>query len=520
MSTHWNGRPVPIDFSFFKLPDAPPTLSALAVSNRVPNDAEAKILAEYRKECAEKLADLDYAMRTLGGLREDGQCQLRGHQNAFSAHAVRKIPRDLLGEIAMHVVDVDGRVVPPWQMASVCASWREALVGYASLWTTIETRNRRQVKLQLRRSGRALISVRIVPRKELDQCLDLLVRYSHRWKLLHIGRTDGAIFGKEATAALLRTHGKLNELVELVAIDWNPSSVEYPNAPGDLFLRAPRLRRVSLFHAQIRVPWRQLTHYTAFETVDHVLCKILRRSPNLVHLAFSTEYREPEEQFQPVTLSELQTLCLWGGSTAVEYALDAITAPSLKRLCVAPDTLLSCVELGDTSTFDGAEVNSFLRLCPNLEYLALYRGSGDDVYVSSRGTMDNSGYPEIDEIIADVLCPNLTQLVFAMRTYASFREMREEGNNKAATKMKHEFQRAFTSLVWSRSDLRVRLSTRDGALRDCNTHQATIVSQGRSHAPKCARGEASQRCCLSVPGGAMKEWTSRIRTLSSTFGSL
>ncbi|KAF7332766.1 F-box domain-containing protein [Mycena kentingensis (nom. inval.)] len=343
------------DFSSLELPDVPQTFADLANSNRIPSELQLGILAQYRHECAEKLYQIESTtrMRALAQLRDSAERRLESHRSDFAAYVVRRLPDDVLGEIALKSVDVVGRVVAPWRRAAVCRRWRSAFLEHAQLWTSVTAGDTpEKLQLQLARTAATLLHVRVLPLSfypwQLEKGLELLVPQSHRWASLRLDCQRGRIH--EAAAAILaRCRGRLTQLTELTSIDWEP-----PPDLADLFTTAPRLARVSTYStsgADLEVTWNCLTHYSlGFPNCypdPFPFRSLLHSARNLVHLAIGYFDDSPSADLPSVVLPSLRTLWIEAGDHSV---IDAITAPALNSLVADIQAINTYTELVQRSS--------------------------------------------------------------------------------------------------------------------------------------------------------------------------
>ncbi|KAF7332719.1 Acetyl-CoA synthetase-like protein [Mycena kentingensis (nom. inval.)] len=377
------------------------------------------------------------------------------------------LPPDVLGEIAAQNVDSNGLVVPPWNMSKVCATWRSALIGHALLWTNLTAKNVERLQLQLERCAGAQLSVRVTAHvtsgEDLILCLATLMERSKRFnRLFFDGPWSLSVSG---LAIIMRAYGKLENLTELVVnaldVDWDEDIFT------DLFLSAPNLRRVSIRYIKIQVPRDRITHYAGVHANAPPLLQMLQHASNL-------------HDISPTTFPHLESLWI---PRYHRNLLDALTTPALRSLLVDPTTLRHCTALMQRSRaplrnlildfsvedadtiYHVDEVLSLFRLCPDLDYLFMYRRSTNS-YPSSVRSLSRTTMPSERKYSA----PSSRMHDESDATEIALRA-------QAAATVRRDYADGFSAMIASRvgdnisinalgTRLRgLRVSARDGALK-------------------------------------------------------
>ncbi|KAF7303396.1 F-box domain-containing protein [Mycena indigotica] len=428
------------------LPVLSRSLNALRRSNAVPSEAEAHAMQAFLEECENRSYAIEDAIDTLRDRHRVLQRTMKKCRRVFSA--VRRLPPDILGEIAGHVRNESGAVVPPWELSGVCTSWRLALTRFPSLWTTLATAEgeSRKLRPQLERSGNALLRVTVAPRstEEIDSHVQLLLPHAPRWGTLLLGAPDYSEFTtdrpfrREFLEQILPPTAAYNRMSELVLcselVPWNTYDVAatFPALRKLSMLRLSRLPLATVF------PWGQLTHFcTHVSNIDPF--HVLRNAPNLVHFAANGSPSENTDQ-TVFTLAHLRSIYL---STEYTGLLSLLVAPALRVLAVLPwagsranglsiitpflersspplSTLVFEMGIWSIDFMDWdlddklvpQDLRPVLRLCPMLEYLLLYTSP-------SRNRETGPGAETLEPLFTaleqeDGLCPRLTHLLLGV----------------------------------------------------------------------------------------------------------
>ncbi|KAJ7073112.1 hypothetical protein C8F01DRAFT_1106178 [Mycena amicta] len=417
---------------------APPTPFAdhLAASNRAPTELEAAMMNAFLDECDDKVDGLESAMEELRQKHTRMLEQVATYRKVMSA--VRRLPGDVLGEVASLLVDDAGAILPPWTLSAVCASWRFALTRYPSLWATMKPGNPEKVQLQVERTGGASLRVWVQhdTAENLRAFLELLLPHCRRWGLLCIGDLHHDI-DQDGLGLLEAAKGKLDRLVDLRL--FYPRL--HPPIP-DLFLVAPALRKFHLFGfwgTSLQFPWRQITHFSVDEmnVQSSDLVSLLRSMPYLAQCVLGMWWRSIPVDSQPLHLAHLRVLHVLNGGL-----FPYLTTPSLETLVIRDPGPIAELEFLKRSScrittlivdFTGearmTQVISILKLCPELTHLLLYRSE------EAAGLHDDKDNEECELLFntlcipsdltdsTEIICPHLTHFLFAMDTDETFRKL-------------------------------------------------------------------------------------------------
>ncbi|KAF7329613.1 UBA-e1-C domain-containing protein [Mycena kentingensis (nom. inval.)] len=445
--------------NLFTLPDDPTLFAALGAerTNRTLTAFEQGVATAFRTECKTKLRAIRTAIDALSALEEEALARIAGHTELFARFACHRLPAEVIGEIGLYNVDDYGDVQPPWRMASVSRSWRAAVCGYASLWTTFRPGDRRALKLKLARSGNAAPLAIQIPQTMLASYLEDYIGFvlplSRRWRSLRIysqgvPSSPPALRTAKCWEYLVRIYGSLDNLIEVVAPSSQSESVR------DVFSKAPKLRRVAGLTGSI--PWAQLTHYICLEA--HLDAQQLASScPMLEHCAYGSDTSLHESR--PIT-GECRMEKLKHLYSQSYIFVCSITAPALESLVIDVEQLSAATNLirrsscklrtpvisGDFwETENPAEVTSLLRPLHIIE--------GDWAPLFAALTLPT-------ESVHEFVCPFLTQLVFAAKTDDALREANRNRDDSGGaedgdllhSKLARTLARAFEDMIRSRVD--------------------------------------------------------------------
>ncbi|KAJ7073059.1 hypothetical protein C8F01DRAFT_1225817 [Mycena amicta] len=251
----------------------------------------------FLDECNKKVNVIESVMEELRQKHTRMLEQVASYGKVVSA--VRRLPGDVLGEIASALVDDAGAILPPWKTSAVCASWRFALIRYPWLWATIKPGNLEKVKLQLERTGNAPLRVWVTHDEDLHVYLELLLPHCRRWRLLCVGEIRGWGINKEALHLLEAARGKLDWLVDLRLVH-----CDLPPRLEKLFLVTPALRTMHLFGfwgTSLQVPCSQITRFSVDQmnpqTSDPL--RLLRSMPSLAQCVLGTFWSSIPVHSQP-----------------------------------------------------------------------------------------------------------------------------------------------------------------------------------------------------------------------------
>ncbi|KAF7303400.1 hypothetical protein MIND_00568400 [Mycena indigotica] len=442
------------------LPVVSRALNTLRRSNNVPSEAQAQAMHVFLEECEERSCAMEDAMELLRERQEALQLTMTKWRRALSP------------------------------MAQVCAGWRDALIRFSSLWTTIGTPGV-STATQLARSGNALLRVQITPRtdEEVDAHLEHLLPHAARWGTLLIGSPDYAefnntshtfdpVFIKEIVPPAV-TFGKVSELILYSDIfPWEEYSVQ---------AMFPALRRLSMYRiftspVATIFPWRQLTHFAShISNIDPVY--VLKNAPNLVHFAVDGspfESMDSELDKSTIRMAHLRSIFLSRSYTKI---LRLLVAPTLQVMAVLPwagstNNGLSIIndflersspplttlvlEMGiwsqgirrwgtrDKEVFVPQDLPPTLRLCPALEYLLLYtspardRDTGPDEYTLKLLYEALEG--------EQGLCPRLTHFLFGCGKQARRSSSYYNGYGSQSRTPSNSVRKAFRSMIIKRAN--------------------------------------------------------------------
>ncbi|KAJ7073126.1 hypothetical protein C8F01DRAFT_269148 [Mycena amicta] len=431
-----------LDSSCFDFTAPPPPFADLAASNRPATELEAAMMNAFLDECDDKVDGIESAMEELRQKHTRMLEQVATYRKVMSA--VRRLPGDVLGEVAALLVDDAGAILPPWTLSAVCASWRFALTRYPSLWATIKPGNLEKVELQLERTGGASLGVwvRHDTAENLRAFLEMLLPHCRRWRLLCIGGVHQYI-DKDTMQLLEAAKGKLDQLVDLRLF-----YLELHPRIADLFLVAPALREVHVFGfwgTLLQVPWRQINHFSlhGMSPRSSDPLSLLRSMPYLAECVLGIWWSTIPVDSQPLHLAHLRVL-----HVLEDNLLKYLTAPSLETLVTHdPGTItnleflkrsscrITTLILGFAWQARVTPVISMLKLCPELTYLLLYRsedaaGIRDDDDGDCQLLFDALCIPSESTDSTEIICPHLTHFLFALGRFR-IQEMHAAGLNLA-----------------------------------------------------------------------------------------
>ncbi|KAJ7123246.1 hypothetical protein C8R43DRAFT_43319 [Mycena crocata] len=331
------------------------------------------------------------------------------HQYRGAISVVRRVPAELVCEIfaftMQDVLHTDVNSIPPsyeptqspWSLASICASWRRAALGYPMLWRFISLSPRwienrhthpscSELKTQLIRSGDAPLQVVIhwLGFPAYPRLLELLLPHCNRWNTLHIYIHD---HHKSLLDGIQAAQGHLNLLQKLHLV-----ISHFPDEPEevDIFSSAPRLREVCLTDTNyvarsfpFALPWGQIIRYRG-SYYSEVQLPIIQAAPCLVECGIGSNLFGETK----IILPHLRRLYVRALSS-----LSRLTAPLLQELFSMTDCeeevlcdfvsrsscALTKLVLGSIPGVD--ILIPMLRVLPFLEHLHLgdnYYCHGDD----------------------------------------------------------------------------------------------------------------------------------------------
>lgn len=296
---------------------------------------------------------------------------------------------------------------PPWLLTRVCSRWSNVAVTTSILWCNITlfvhshskplehiTAQSSLLNLHLQRSANQPLSLSLDFHKALlkeHECstLDLLIQQAYRWESVEFWSLNQTILRKVQTSLVKGSTPMLKSLVFYLSTS--------PGPVWDTFEICPSLRSLALYQCfdsiQVRIPWGQLTHFTARKLgVGHVM-DMLRSMPALVECTIH-EHTDPIgysiSGIAPINLPHLR---IFNVDTlketlraSMQEILQYLYMPALIDLRVRVRAKLPAYDV---------DISSFL--CCYIDKLSLNVGHGRAV----------AGIPE-DDIIA--ILPNLPVL--------------------------------------------------------------------------------------------------------------
>ncbi|KAF9477831.1 hypothetical protein BDN70DRAFT_837131 [Pholiota conissans] len=266
---------------------------------------------------------------------------------------VRQLPPELLTEIMIYCtrgkVDVCSPGSGAWRLERVCKRWRDVAALTPKLWSTIDVylgalmpyrgpkllsigTVGRMAQKALERSGNRSLSIRFVELgtpAHFQEVFGLFAQHSHRWKDISF-----------SMALLVDPPDLGHGLPRLKSLGL---SGEYRNRVFDSFQYAQRLSELRLFSVpkpfrSINLPWHQLkyikTTYCEFHNGEFI--EMLHHTPNLIEFAskWSKGLTKTSNSTRPLTLYFLESLEIDASPSELFTALQPLTLPALKTLCI------------------------------------------------------------------------------------------------------------------------------------------------------------------------------------------
>ncbi|KAJ7262933.1 hypothetical protein C8J57DRAFT_1719165 [Mycena rebaudengoi] len=354
-------------------------------------------------------------------------------------YPVLTLPSDVTAEIFMHYLgnfpdisyDYNIKTHPPLLLASVCKAWRRLALSFPRLWASLgmywppESVIRREQLLQcwLPRAGGCPIDLGLSGSDLTPSMCDTVAQYGSRLRNLSISE-------KSATQFSLAT--QRNELcfaaLKTLTVDVD-GTFDEDGVTITAFSDAPQLREVYIPRGSlsfIKLPWNQLTTLDLEETLS---LKVLKQTPNLEVLSFSTSDSDDEDSddawtIVPIVLTKLHTLKIGPFSTFADCnVLHGITLPALRTLEVGQhldieplrslisrsSCALQTMHLYDRSAQETIEC---LRLSETLEHLTLeFVSRWADFAGEDESGMENE-YSDLFHFLEDGQLPALKTLSF------------------------------------------------------------------------------------------------------------
>ncbi|KAF5393038.1 hypothetical protein D9757_001122 [Collybiopsis confluens] len=340
------------------------TVSSYLHTNIPPDDKEIAQFSQVLNESLERREWLDNDLRYLESAilrcRQERQHLAQViHEHKVVLSPVRRLPTELIVEIIYHILgneeldDILDLSRGLWPLSQVCGSWRAAILGHNSFWTTVYLPWRIDyphyavhiLSLFLERSGDKPLAVDFSCRdgngashiNEFTRTLlGVLLAQSHRWETCRLAVPAG-VLKHLAASRIARTSPIIRsfDLTLELAFGARPAELY------EIFAEAKELRRVKLsgipiIHTGLRLPWTQLTTYDAFQEFPENHLATLKLMTSLVECRLvSTRHwhRIPrtDSDASVVKLPKLKKMELVGKAGLL---LQFLHAPGLKALSV------------------------------------------------------------------------------------------------------------------------------------------------------------------------------------------
>ncbi|KAJ7196808.1 hypothetical protein GGX14DRAFT_671962 [Mycena pura] len=338
----------------FQLPASP--CPELLITNSVPSDFQAN-------EIRQLILDTDAELSALGDEITRVQCALdrlelrrAGLRDFVKSHrpvvsVVRRIPRDILGEIFSHYLDASA--YPPSRLPTrllhlvgVCDRWRTISLASPLLWRHVHlgadawklsdvSGKMQQISLQLQRSAPVALSIGLAVMagsRLLNSILDLLLTESRRWQNLFL-RMHPSDF------KLLATSGAEFPILEKLDMEFRESVAGH----AALFFRSlPALVDLTLTAHRTSIPdgldfiWAQLRTCTLIGCWMDDILRILPLFSAVARVCVTDCF--PCADVHPTSVhTVVSDLSLWCYQEVTDTLLDTLTAPCLKRLVIEGD---------------------------------------------------------------------------------------------------------------------------------------------------------------------------------------
>ncbi|KAJ7622300.1 hypothetical protein FB45DRAFT_798391 [Roridomyces roridus] len=340
------------------IPPVPSMARCLFTSNICPVDSDAAAAKRFIAAAESFIGVLDCRIEILRAVldqlvAERGHLSSRIAQHRVILSPVRRIPPELICEILAWIPPQSrkiGRHVveqPPWQLAHICRSWRQAALACPSLWSSFSVLHHgypvsfppEMIETQLFHTGSQPLDIYFGWKHDGalqdTSCWDLFLPLCHRWRSLRIECPSNR--AAEALIERLRVvqdNVPLLERVEFFLDDEDPVPLD---GQWDLLSNAPRLSQLFLvdvalnsYSPDFTVPWSQITHYRGVFPHARQL-DILRRSPNLVQCSIGSDDEDVTAVHPDMMVQSLHLRQLHAEHCSI---IGHIIAPALQHLSV------------------------------------------------------------------------------------------------------------------------------------------------------------------------------------------
>ncbi|KAJ7645283.1 hypothetical protein B0H17DRAFT_1104346 [Mycena rosella] len=303
---------------------------------------------------------------------------------ASFVYSILSIPVEITQEIFVQCLDgPDGRPIKadsmamPLVLTRVCGAWREIALNLPRLWCCLKLAFNNSdpqpppalVDAWLGRGGSTplIMDVEYVPSapeasSSLPPLLHDILRHfsSLRWKEMAFSLPFSFFtseFGATMDLPVLRS----------LTLGVCESTIAFPRSTITAFRNAPSLRSVHLDFAflpsSIKLPWGQLTHFSADGYPPNACYTVLRSAPNLVKCTFRDISESSLASLPELHLEYLEDLTLSGSLYLLSRCLHL---PKLQRLDVQEAIDLEaegCADL-DALISHAPEITHLRMLCP------------------------------------------------------------------------------------------------------------------------------------------------------------
>ncbi|KAJ7438807.1 hypothetical protein B0H11DRAFT_2103668 [Mycena galericulata] len=282
----------------------PPSNEDTLFIGRLVDDANALALS-----LDDEIAVMETSLARLRAERVDVTSFAIAHEAMLSPH--QYYPADILCLIFRWTVELTGN---PWLLGLICRRWRRIALDFPPIWSSISVGPdpippsyasrklypRDMIEAHVARSSGLPLTITFHdPRatgeerlfEDLQGIVDVLAPTSQRWEKVHL-----KTFRPEHFSLFDSLKGRLSSLKELTL-----EGIVNPNPPLDAFAIAPKLTKLNfvryMFHlpAALRVPWHQITDYTADLDYNHEHLATLSLLTNVDEARLTLENLAPTE---------------------------------------------------------------------------------------------------------------------------------------------------------------------------------------------------------------------------------